>query len=160
MRMTYNLSKLSATMLANHITVRFPIDDATLERCKAADDDEREYALAAERLPVRFQQSWLRSALAQVGYRQFFDHLQFDPSEGWCIHIFFADWNAIPVARNITDGTVGPGSLRGLNAEEFVRDRLGRLQEADRLTTGYAWWDEDFTTEVVGNTVQAAPIVV
>jgi hypothetical protein len=157
--MTYNLAKLSATMLANHITVRFPIDAAALERCQAVDDAEREYALAAERLPVRFQQMWLRSGLAQAGHRHFLDHLDFHPAEGWRIHIFFADRNAISIVQSITDGAVGHGDPRGFDAESFVRDQLERLHGANRLIGGHPWWDEEFAFDAVGSFWQMASAV-
>jgi hypothetical protein len=109
---------------------------------KSDDIDYQEYAVAAERLPVRFEQMSLRMALADANHFEFLDFLEKDDCN-WHLHLFFADKAAISVVTAHTDGTVGPGNAIGFDPQEFIRERLRNLEKSDRIRRRYPWWIED-----------------
>jgi hypothetical protein len=148
--MTHDLPTLTATMLANHLTIKFPRSNALSEFAQLpqdASDSERrrlEHVVAGENLIIRCHRSALRLGLLEVGHRQFLDHVDTNPDGDWVIHMFFADASAsaIPLVAGITNGTVTAESATP-NFKALIDHRLKRLERRNRLTGGHCWWDWD-----------------
>ena len=138
--MTHDLITLTTTMLANHITVRFPWLDAIETSLASTIRDRRPLG---NRLTVLLHLLGIRLGLGHAGHRQFLYQLDGDPVGRWTIHLFFAEQNAIPLVASLTNGVVGLGEPASFDPREFIEQRLERLNNLDRLTSRHPWWDHE-----------------
>src|SRR4051794_17944591 len=107
--MTCDFTTLATTLLANHVTVRFPRTEYVwtfLER--DLDPDVRMKclgtALRCEELCVRSYRLVLRCGLIDAGHRQFLDRLEGEAHGGWRIHLFLPNEDAVRSVPSITIG--------------------------------------------------------
>jgi hypothetical protein len=138
--MTHDLTALTTTLLANHITIRFPWLDAT-EGSPATNTKNR--PRLGNRLIVLLHLLDIRSGLDHPEHRQFIYRMVGDEAGRWTIHFFFADESAIPVVASLTNGVVEPGQPANPDAMQFVEHRLEHLNKLDRLIGREPWWDHE-----------------
>jgi hypothetical protein len=143
-----DLPALTATMLANFVTVRFPRCEevwAILEEDLPFDARIRclGHALRAELFIVRCHRENLRTALLREEHRQFLDYTEGDPVGGWRIHFFLSDVDAMLLIPTFTTGHVGQGDPIGIDPRAFIERRLSCVEKCYRLTGRYDWLDDD-----------------
>jgi hypothetical protein len=135
-----DLSTLAATLLANYRTIRVPASGdhskASEDRCGQPTRPPPDWfqtvkARRAGRRAAETYRDRLRRELVEHGYHRFFHHLEADPEGGWRLHFFFADEHGLSILADINEGQCGPGDPVDFDSEEFIRDRLGRLEHLD-----------------------------
>jgi hypothetical protein len=133
--MTHDLITLTTTLLANHVTIRFPMFDRT-ERLS---DQAREFRELDERIEVHRHRSNIRMGLGEAGYHRFLDLTHVRANGEWDIHLFAADLGAIELVPSLTAGTVEKGDPRDFDPRAFIEGRLQCLKNSNRLTGRWPW---------------------
>jgi hypothetical protein len=125
--MITDLTALAAALLANFRTVRVPPPD-DLQR---PSDDWWAAAKArrAEKRAAYACRDRLRRELTDHGH-PFLDRLEADPDGGWRLHILVADEAAVALLDTISQDACGPGDPVTFDPEEFISEKLRRLQYA------------------------------
>jgi hypothetical protein len=130
-----DLLTLAATLLANFRTIRLPPDDQPRQPSPSAPNwlQLAKARLASRRAAYAARDRILRELVAQ-GYHRFLHHVEPDPLGGWRLHLFAADAGAIPLLERIADGKIASGQPVDFNPEEFLKERLRRLQRPDECS--------------------------
>ena len=140
----HDLPALAATLLRNFVTVRFPRTEQlwTILNERLTDDARArctEIAWKGEALCVCARRNVLRLGLAELGCREFLDHVEADPNGAWRIHLFFADDEAVKVVPEITDGSITSGDPLHFDPARFVERQLQRKERVCQRTGRRQW---------------------
>ena len=143
-----DLPILAATLLANFATVRIPRCDSLWISSVPDPSPKHRYrslarALAGENLIMKCYRQHLQYRLLEEGHRAFFDRVEGGGPDGWRLHFFCLDPEAIGVLYNIGVGKCGPGNAVTFDPEQFVMHRFGQLERTGRLNMPDGWWDWD-----------------
>jgi hypothetical protein len=136
--MTYDLPSLTATLLMNHVTVRFPLLDA--RRTGSAGNINK--PRLSNRLTVFLHLLGIRLSLSHAGHHAFLYQLDADEADRWTIHLFLADEDAIPLVASLRNGVVERSQPASFDPREFIEQRLEHLNKSDRLAGRDPWWDD------------------
>ena len=135
-----DLQTLAATLLANFATVRIPRCESLWISSVPYPSPKHRYrllsrALAGETLIMNCHRQHLQYRLLEPGHHAFFDRIEGGGPDGWRLHFFCLDPEAIGVLYNIGVGKCGPGNAVTFDPEQFVMHRFGQLER----TFAAAW---------------------
>ena len=141
-----DLQILATTILANFTTARIPRCES-LWTCSIPDPSPkrlhrlRSRALTRETFIMNCHRRHLQHRLLERGHRAFFDRIEGGGPDGWRLHFFCHDTEAVGVLYDVGVGVCGPGSAVNFDAEQFIMYRLCQLERTDRLHSPDGWWD-------------------
>jgi hypothetical protein len=143
-----DLQILAATIFADFTTVRIPRCES-LWTCSIPDPSSkhlhrlRSHAVTRETFIMSCHRQHLQHRLLEQGHCTFFDRIEGGGPDGWRLHFFCRDTEAVGVLYDVGVGVCGPGSAVNFAAEQFIMSRLRQLERTDRLHSPDGWWDWD-----------------
>jgi hypothetical protein len=83
----------------------------------------------------------VRIPTLEQGYRLFFDQIEGGGPDGWRLHFFCRDAEAVRVLHGVGVGACGPGCAVTFDPKQFAIHRFRQLGRTDRLHSSYGWCD-------------------